>query len=98
MHTHTTFNQIWQQSEGQFDLVVLNTELEKLRKSLQSEASTPEHYLEIGAIATAEIESKNGNGPKALQALSKVGKWSLDVAEKIGVGVAIAALKMALGI
>lgn len=98
-HAHDmTFNQIWQQNKEKIDLSILNNELEKLRSSLQSSATTAEHYSEIGAIATAEIEAKKGNGANALQALASAGKWSLSVAEKIGVGVATAALKTALGI
>ncbi len=98
-HAHDmTFNQIWQQNKEKVDLSTLNRELEKLRNTLQTSAETAEHYSEIGAIATAEIEANKGNGANALHALSKAGKWSLGVAEKIGVGVATAALKTALGI
>lgn len=97
-HAHDiTFNQIWQKNKGNLELSILGSELERLRSTLQHSANTAEHFSEVGAIATAEIEAKKGNGPKALEALSKAGRWSLDVAEKIGVGVAIAAIKTALG-
>ena len=92
------FNQIWQQNQGTLDLPSLTSELVKLRESMQQEASTAEHYSELGAIANAEIESEKGDGPKALEALSKAGKWSLGIAEKIGVGVASAAIKTTLGV
>lgn len=98
-HAHDiNFNQIWQQNEGKMNLSDLSNELESLRNSLQNEANTAEQFSEIGTIANAEIEAKNGDGPKALESLSKAGKWSLSVAEKIGVGVATAAIKGSLGI
>ena len=37
-------------------------------------------------------------GATALSALSRAGHWALEIAEKIGVGVAVAALKTAIGI
>jgi len=98
-HAHDmTFNQIWQQNKDKLDVAALSKELLALRNSMQSEATTAEHFAEIGAVASAEIEAEKGNGAKALEALSKAGKWSLGVAEKIGVNVATAALKSAIGI
>ena len=52
----------------------------------------------IGAVANAEQSAKVGNGPKTLKSLKSAGKWAPGFAEKIGVGVATAALKSALGI
>ena len=98
-HAHDmTFNQIWHQNRGEIDLNALNDDLIKLRSAMQTEASSAEHYSELGAIANAEIEAKKGNEVKTFEALSKVGKWSLNIAEKIGVGVATAAIKTSLGI
>jgi hypothetical protein len=42
--------------------------------------------------------AKEGNGPKALEYLKMAGKWALDKASKIGLSVAAAALKAALGL
>ncbi len=98
-HAHDiTFNQIWHQTKGNIDLSILAKELSMLRGEMQKLAKDAKDYTEIGAIANAEIEAQNGNGPKALSALAKAGKWSLDIAEKIGIGVAIAAIKTVLGI
>lgn len=69
-----------------------------LRKQLRTEAQTPEQDLSIGAVANAELSAKSGDGPKALEWLSKARKWSFDIASKIGTGVATSALKIALGI
>ena len=66
--------------------------------ALKAGATEAGHFVEMGAIAAAEIEARKGNGERVLEALSRAGKWSLDVAGKIGVGVATAALKSALGL
>ena len=98
-HAHDmTFNQVWNQTKGGIDLPALSNELKILREELQKSAKSAEEFAEIGIIASAEIEAQNGDGPKALSALAKTGKWALNVAEKIGVGVASAAIKTACGL
>jgi len=91
-------NKIWQKDAVNLDVSKLAEELMLLRSAMQGEARTAEDFAELGAVASAEIEAKKGNGPTALAALSKTGKWSLAVAEKIGVKVAAAALISAIGI
>jgi hypothetical protein len=93
-----TFNQIWNQIEGTVDLPQLAKELAVLRQSMKNESTEPDQDIAIGAIAAAEQAAKSGNGPKALEFLKSAGKWSLDVAQKIGVGIATVAIKNALGI
>jgi hypothetical protein len=93
-----TFNQIWNQTGGAIDLPRLSEELALLRREMKNEAEEPEHDVAVGAIAAAERSAKDGNGPEALEWLKSAGKWALSVAEKIGVGVATAALKAALGV
>jgi hypothetical protein len=93
-----TFNQLWQQNKEHVDLGMLAAELAKLRAELRTMASAPEHYVEIGAIASAEVEAEKGNGEKVYEALAKAGQWSLGVAEKIGIGLATAVLKTSLGV
>jgi hypothetical protein len=93
-----TFNQIWNQIEGTIDLPGLVAELAVLRRSMKDEATEPEQDIAIGAVAAAEQAAKSGNGPKALEFLKSAGKWSLDVAQKIGIGLATAAIKSALGV
>ncbi|MDO8438870.1 MAG: hypothetical protein Q7S67_01335 [Telluria sp.] len=96
--SNMTFNQIWLQNKDQIDLNLLGDELAKLRDELLTKAAEPEHYVEMGAIASAELAAKKGDGKQVFEALSKAGKWSLSVAEKIGIGVATAAIKSSLGI
>lgn len=97
-HAHDmSYNQIWHQTKENIDLPILAKELSTLRNELKKSAKNAEDYAEIGAIANAEIEAKKDDGPKALSALSKVGKKTLIFAEKIGIGVATAAIKAACG-
>lgn len=98
-HAHDmVFNQIWEQKKSEIDLAELASQLTLLREGMASKASTQQDYIEIGNIAAAEVEAAKGDGPKALEYLKKTGKWTFGIAEKIGVGVAIAAIKASLGI
>ena len=97
-HVHdVTFNQIWSQSESDIDLVKLAGELSQLRAEVKKDSVNPEADIAIGELAKAQIEAKNGNGPKVLEHLKNAGKWTLGVAEKIGTSVAAAAIKTAIG-
>ncbi len=98
-HAHDiTFNQIWNASSGAIDATQLARELSELRNSLSKEASAPEQYIALGEVAAAEKAAGEGNGPKALEHLKMAGSWVWDVSTKIGIGVATAAAKTALGI
>ncbi|KAB2946425.1 COR domain-containing protein [Candidatus Methanoperedens sp. BLZ2] len=98
-HAHDiTFNQIWNENKDDIDLLALAMELNDLRLRLKKEATKPEHDIFIGAITSAEGFAREKNGPKTLEYLSKAGKWTLDIATKIGVPVATEALKKALGL
>jgi hypothetical protein len=88
---------ICQQSESNIDLPSLAEELEKLRIAMRKEAVIPEHDIAIGEVAAAQTAANKGNGAKALKHLNQAGQWAFDVSTKIGVGVAIAAIKTALG-
>jgi hypothetical protein len=79
-------------------LQCLSEELQRLRSALKQHSEQPAHDLEIGAIAEAEIHASKSDGPLVLKALAKTGKWSLSIAEKIGVGVAVTAIKSSLGL
>jgi hypothetical protein len=48
--------------------------------------------------AMAEKAATEGDGPKALQYLKAAGKWAQEAATKIGVEVAAAAIKSAMGV
>lgn len=93
-HAHdNTFQQI----QGGIDLPKLAEELGFLRTALKGEATgTREQDKAIGVVADAEEAAAKGDGQTALRYLQNAGKWTLGVAEKIGVAVAVEALKKAM--
>jgi hypothetical protein len=98
-HAHDmNFTQVWNQASKDIDLPTLAQELSILRQQLRKEAQTPEEDMAIGALANAEVAAKSGDGPSTMEWLQKAGKWVFDIATKIGTSVAIAALKIALGL
>lgn len=92
------FVQVWNQTSPSIDLIKLAEQLSALRQALLKEATGPEHFAAIGAVASAEIEAKCEHGPKVLQYLQGAGKWALDVASKVGAEIATAAIKSATGL
>lgn len=92
---NTTVNQFQAQAQT-IDLPALASELDTLRAELKKQATEPEHDMAIGAVAAAQAEAKKGDGSKAMEYLSKAGSWALDVAVKVGVPVAIEALKKSM--
>jgi hypothetical protein len=96
-HAHDmTFQQLL--SKSGFDLPRLAQELAQLRSVMKAEAEgTTEQDEAIGAVAAAEKAAGRGDGTAALQRLKAAGKWSLGIAEKIGVSVATEAIKAAMG-
>ena len=96
-HAHDmTFNQVWNQASQTIDLPALAGELDALRKALRQEATEPEHDVAVANVAMAQKAAKENDGPKAMEYLSTAGKWALDIAAKIGVPIAIEALKSAM--
>jgi hypothetical protein len=96
--TGNTFQQIWQQNQGCSDLHALAGELETLRMLMRKEATESSHDIAIGEVAAAQAAAAKGMGAKALEHLRNAGTWAFDLSTKIGVGVATAALKVALGL
>lgn len=93
-----TFQQVWNEAAPGVDLGALAEELARLRPALKSAANTAEEDVAVGEVALAEVAAKQKDGPKALVHLRNAGRWALEVAEKVGVGVATAAIKTALGV
>ena len=76
------------------DLQALAAELRDLRSEMKRLSSDEaEHDVALGEVAKAEAAAKAGDTEGLRTALKSAGKWALEVAEKIGVGVAIAAIK-----
>ena len=98
VHAHDiSFQQIWNKASEQVDLSELASELRVLLTQLREAATEPEHRAAIGQVEAAAEASEAGNGPKALEYLKSAGKWTFNTASKIGIGVATAAAKSALG-
>jgi replication fork clamp-binding protein CrfC len=79
-------------------LEALKNQLSQLRVALRKEAETLEHDTVIGQVAAAEIAAKDGNGVKTLEHLKNAGQWALNVAEKVGIPIAVVALKSSMGL
>jgi hypothetical protein len=93
-----TFNQLWSELGSKINIKQLASELTQLRSALTKEASEPDHFVALGEVAAAEKAATADDGPTALQHLKKAGAWVWDVGTKVGIGVATAAAKTALGI
>lgn len=96
--SNITFNQIWNKDGGKIDVKELAPELTSLREALAKQASAPDEFIAVGKVAAAEKAAIAGDGPTAIGHLKSAGAWAWDIATKIGIGVATAAAKSALGI
>ena len=93
---NTTVNQ-FQGNEG-IDLPTLAEQLAKLRSEMKKEATEPEQDIEVGAVAAAEAAAKKGDEKSAMEHLQSAGKWALEMGVRIGVPVAIDAIKRSAGL
>lgn len=76
------------------DLPDLARELATLRAEMErTKTGDAIQSIEIGEVAKAEMAAAAGDTDGVLAALKGAGKWTLGIAEKIGVGLAVAALK-----
>lgn len=97
-HAHDmTFNQIGGNIERAMDLSALAGELATLRKAMGREATDTGHYIALGEVAKAEEAARANDSSKVAQSLKAAGKWTLDVATKIGTSLATEALKESMG-
>jgi len=91
-----TLRQKW--SESDVDMKALAAEFEKLREELRAGGRSPDHDIALGQVAAAEAAAKAGDRSGVMLALKSSGKWVLSTAEKIGVGLAVQAIKAAIGL
>jgi hypothetical protein len=84
------------QIEVNFDQ--LADELSRLRQAMRQHATEGTHDIATAEVAKAENAAKEQDKPKLMEHLKAAGNWALDIASKIGVPVAIEALKHALGV
>ncbi|GAA6187644.1 hypothetical protein NBRC116596_07070 [Litorivita sp. NS0012-18] len=82
---------------GDVDQSKLKAELSILKEAMLGEASTEGELEELSSIQKADLAAQKGEGSKVLEHLASAGKWTLGIAEKIGVPVAISVLKKMAG-
>ena len=80
------------------DMANLAGELARLKSAIQADSGSSESKIVAAQVATAEAAARSGDPNKTRQHLAEAGKRALDVATKIAVPLAIAALKSALGL
>lgn len=99
-HAHDIkFKQVWDTSSGQIgNLNTLADQLADLRAALKEQAQTLEVDSVVGEVANAEAAAKQGDGPRALEHLSRTGKWVAGAAQSMSATVAASAIKAALGL
>jgi hypothetical protein len=100
------FNQsmtnVWNGVAGDIPLDKLAQELATLREALKTAESGPDEDgdrdIAVGEVRQAEKAAQSNDGPGALEHLKSAGSWVLKVATSVGVPIAVAAIKAALGI
>lgn len=92
----TNIHQSNEQTEMVFDLLQLANELAKLREVMSQNAKTDDESIAVGAIAQAKKAAESENTTEVMHYLKLAGNWALDIATKIGVPIAIEALKQAM--
>ena len=91
-------NVVVNQNQGQqFDLPTLAEQLAKLRAEMKKNATEPEQDVAVGAVAAAEAAAKKGDEKSVLDHLKTAGQWAMEIGLKVGVPVAIEAIKKASG-
>jgi hypothetical protein len=94
LHVNQTINQI----DKSIDLAQLASELSILREKMLAEVRELSQVISVGDVAKAEQAAKDKDPSKVAEYLKSAGKWALDTAAKVGVPLAIAAIKQATGL
>ena len=96
----TMNNTVVNQTQGseKLDLPALADQLAQLRAELKKQATEPDHDVAVGAVAAAESAAKKGDEKSVLDHLKTAGQWVLDIGVKIGVPIAVEAIKKASGL
>jgi len=83
------------------DLGRLSEDLTKLVAEIRKEPASDERDRAVGALLDAKEAASEGDGSLATAALKRLkplGKKIIDIGEKVGVGLAVAAIKSAIGV
>jgi hypothetical protein len=96
-HAHDmTFNQVAAQAASGLDMAALSAELTLLRQALVAEMKSADHGVALGQVAAAESAASKGDGSSVMKHLKSAGQWAIDVATRLGLAVATAALTKSL--
>ncbi len=90
------FIQVLRDSIKDASLADLAKELEWLRQSMLAESTNADQDQAVAEIANAEESAKRADAKGVMTHLKNAGKWSLDVATKIGTAVAAKAIEKAI--
>ena len=91
-----TFDQRSVSFEGDFSKIA--DQLSLLKNTMVPLATGAVHFKQLAAVAEAEEAAKSSDGTKLSEALKNTGSWTLETARKIGVPVAVQAIKDSLGL
>jgi hypothetical protein len=80
------------------ELPALAAELRALRAAMAREAQTDDQFGSLGEIDAAIGAAEKGDSEETKGRLSQAGGWAVGIATSIGSGLALAALKSALGL
>ncbi len=76
--------QQWADLSRNVDLTQLSAELESLRTTLVKTAKSSDDFAKLSIVAEAEGHAQRHDGPRAVEALAKTGKWLFDFATEVG--------------
>lgn len=82
----------------ELDNIALADELLRLYQAMRSSSKTPVEDIAVAEVARAEMEARKGNKAASINHLKSAGKWALSAANNIGLSIASAVLKSALGL
>jgi hypothetical protein len=97
-NTGNTFNQQREHVCSDIDFATLAKELNTLRTELRKMATETAHDQAVVSVGQAVVAAGKKDGAAVLQHLKDAGKWSLEIASKIGTNVAIKAIESAINI
>jgi hypothetical protein len=94
----TNNQQAWTSFQSKADTSALAEQLDKLLISMQAQSKTTVELESLVAVSAARDAAKQSDGPSIMSHLKKAGDWAKEIAEKIGVDVAVKAITAATGI
>lgn len=83
---------------SEIDVAALVAELKSLRSEMRNQATTTEDDEAVVAVGQAISAAEDGDVAGLTKYLKIAGKWAMGIASSVGAGVAVAAIKSALGL